>query len=469
MRRCGVFFRPNEPEVRVEANSILIVGGGLVGEALAGRLARDGYDVTLVERDPQKVRELADTVDVQVIEGNGATAPTLRAAGVEEASLVVAATESDECNVLVGFLAARLFETPRVVVRVRDPGHEEGFVRACEWDPGERVCVNPDTSAVDRIAALLEVPGAVDVMHFFDGSVIVAGFRIADTSDFAGLQVSDMRLLFATTPTLAVGIQRGRNWLVPDGTEKILAGDLVYFVIAQHQLGDVLSLVGAAPCKEKGRIMIAGATSIGLALAKRLESRDERVVLLEEDPVKAQRAAEELDHVLVIKGRQTDQALLEDEEIEHVSTFVAVTADHESNLVAGLLARRLGAGRSFVLVDNPAMVSMAGDIDIDAMISPRLLTISLILQNIRGGGVRSGAALLGDEIEIVEVEAEVGSRLTEEPLKRVGLPRGVLVAALQRGDELVVPSGEHRVDPGDRVLIAVKADLASKLTEYLEA
>jgi trk system potassium uptake protein TrkA len=455
--------------VGVEANSILIVGGGLVGQALAGRLASDGFDVSLVERDAQKVRELSETVDVQVIEGNGATAPVLRAAGIEQAGMVVAATESDECNVLVGLLAARLFNTPKVVIRVRDPGHEEGFIRTCERDSGERVCVNPDTSSVDRIASLLEVPGTVDVMRFLDGGVIVAGFRIGLESDFAGLQVSDMRLLFASAPTLAVAIQRGREWLVPNGTEKILAGDLVYFVIAQHELGDVLSLVGDVPDKEKGRIMISGATSIGLALAKRLEARSERVVLLEDDPVAAQRAAEELDHVLVIQGRGTDQGLLEDEEIEHVTAFVAVTADHESNLVAGLLARRLGAARSMVLVDNPAMVSMAGEIGIDAIISPRLLTIGLTLQHIRGGGVRSGAALLGDEVEIVELEAEPGCRLTSEPLKGVGLPRGVLVAAVQRGNELVVPSGDHRVEPGDRVLIASKADLVGKLTDYLEA
>jgi trk system potassium uptake protein TrkA len=452
----------------VEASDILIVGGGLVGQALAARLARDGYDVTLVERDPEKVRELADTLDVQVVEGNGATSPTLRAAGIERAGLVVAATESDEVNVVVGFLAANVFDVPRVVVRVRDPGHEEGFTRACADRPVDRVCVNPDTSAVNRIASLLEVPGAVDVMAFLDGQVVVAGFRIGYESDFAGLQVSDMKLLFASNPTLAVAIEREGTWIVPGGMEKIMVGDLVYFAIARHELMDVLSLVGAEP-EKRGRIMVAGATSIGLALAKRLEASDERVVLLEEDPAAAQRAAEELDHVLVIRGRATDQSLLEDEEIEQVSTFVAVSDDHESNLVSGLLARRLGAGRSIVAIDNPAMASMVGDIGIDAIISERLLTIGLTLQLIRGRGVRSGAALLGDEVEIVEVEAERGSRITSAPLMELGLPRGVLVAALHRGEELVMPKGSDQVAPGDRLLIVVMADLMGKLTDYLEA
>jgi len=452
----------------VDASDILIVGGGLVGQALAARLSRDGHDVTLVEKNPDKIRELSDTLDVQFVEGNGATSPVLRAAGIERAGLVVAATESDEVNVVVGFLAAIVFDVPRVVVRVRDPGHEEGFSKACADRPGDRFCVNPDTAAVNRIASLLDVPGAVDVMQFLDGRVVVAGFRIGYESDFAGLQVSDMKLLFASNPTLAVAIERGGTWIVPGGFEKIMAGDLVYFAIARHELMDVLLLVGVEP-EKRGRIMVTGATSIGLALAKRLEASDKRVVLLEEDPVAAGRAAEELDHVLVIRGRGSDQSLLEDEEIEHVSTFVAVSDDHESNLVAGLLARRLGAGRSIVAIDNPAMASMVGDIGIDAIISERLLAIGQMLQLIRGGGVRSGAALLGDEVEIIEVEAERGSRIISAPLMELGLPRGVLVAALHRGDELVMPKGSDQLAPGDRLLIVVMADLVSKLTDYLEA
>jgi trk system potassium uptake protein TrkA len=276
-----------------------------------------------------------------------------------------------------------------------------------------------------------------------------------------------MKLLFASTPTLALAIQRGAQWIVPGGTEEILAGDLVYFAIARHELQDVVGLVGVAP-ERRGRIMVAGASSIGLALARRLEARHARVVLLEQDLAAAEHAAAELDHVLVIHGLATDQSLLEDEEIEQVSTFVALTTDHESNLVAGLLAKQLGAGRSIVLVDNPAMVGLMGEMGIDSIISQRLLTIGLTLQHIRGGGVRSGAALLGDEVEIMEVVAERGCKLTSGTLAEIGLPRGVLVAALERGDRLVMPLGNDAVQAGDRVLIVVMRDLVGKLSEYLE-
>jgi trk system potassium uptake protein TrkA len=213
--------------------------------------------------------------------------------------------------------------------------------------------------------------------------------------------------------------------------------------------------------------MIAGAGPIGLGLARRLCRRDERVVLLEPDPARALKAAEELEDVTVIQGNPTDQDLLDDEEIESVSTFVAATPDHEINLVSGLLARRLGAQRAIALVDNPALVAMVGDIGIDAIISPRSITIGMTLRHIRGQSVRSGAALLEDRVEVMEVEAVEDSRLCAAPLADIELPRGLLVAAIRRGEGLLVPRGSDRVEPGDRVLLITTTDRAPKLSEFL--
>ena len=163
----------------------------------------------------------------------------------------------------------------------------------------------------------------------------------------------------------------------------------------------------------------------------------------------------------------TDQSLLQEEEIERVASFVAVTHAHETNLVAGLLAKRLGAGRAIVLVDNPALVDLVGEIGIDAIISPRVLAIGLTLETIRGGRVRSVAQLLEDRIEIVEAEAVKGSQLTSGTLADVKLPRGVLVAALRRGEKLLVPRGSDRAESGDRVLFITTTENAPKLADFL--
>jgi len=446
--------------------NISIVGAGRVGQTLAEKLARDGHDVSLIESDPAKVRALSETLDVQLIEGNGATAPILRKAGVEKANLVVAVTDHDEANMVVGLLASFAFNVPRIVVRLRDADHAEGFDLIGQDHPGEHVWVNPDVAAVDRIASLLEVPGAVDVVSFMDGELLVAGFRIGAKSDFVGVRVSDLNLLFAATPTLAVAIRRSDDWIIPHGGEEITIGDLVYFAISREHLNDVLPLVGA-PKDDRRTIMIAGAGPIGLELARRLEAAHCRTVLIESDEELAQEASEQLHDALVVKGRATDQTLLEEEDIDRVSTFVAVTPDHETNLVGGLLAKRLGAGRAVVLVDNPALVDLVGEIGIDAIISPRVLVIGLALQHIRGGRVRTVAQLLEDRIEIVEAEVGKRSTLAKGTLADIKLPRGVLVAALKRGDRLLVPRGADQVEPGDRVLLISTAENASKLADFL--
>lgn len=446
--------------------TIVIVGGGLVGSTLAAKLAQDGHDVVLVEASSHQVHELEASLDVHLVRGNGATAPVLRRAGVQKADLVVATTDSDEVNMTVGLLATELFRVPRVVVRLRDEGHAEGFALIAEHDPGKHVRVNPEAAAVDRIFALLAVPGAVDVVSFLKDRVVLAGFRIAAASDFAGLSLAHMRLLFPATPTLVTAIQRGDAWIIPSGSEEIRAGDLVYFSIAREEVRDVVSLIGSAPA-ESGRVMIAGADRIGLALATRLEKAGASVVLVESDVEQARRAEEVLERALVIRGHVTDRQLLEEEDIDRVSTFVALTSDHEVNLVSSLLAKRLGAQRAFALVDNPALANLIGDVGIDAVISPRLLAVGLTLQHIRRGRVRAAAALLEDKVEVLEIEAEAGSRLTDETLAKVGLPNGVVVAAIQRGATLLVPTGEDRVEAGDRVLVVTTTEKAGTLDAYL--
>jgi trk system potassium uptake protein TrkA len=448
--------------------NIIIVGGGRVGSTLAGGLARDGHDVSLVERSRARVRELSEALDVRLVEGNGSTVSALRSAGIEDASIVVATTDSDEVNFVVGQLAAALYKVPRIVVRLRDPDHEASFSALSRDHAGEHVCINPEAAAVDHILSLLEVPGAFEVGSFMDGQLLVAGFRIDESSDFAGLTLPHVQLMFADRATLVAAIHRGEEWIIPDGEEEIHSGDLVYFAIVREDLEGVLTLVGAFK-DERRQVMIAGATRIGLELARRLEGRHQRVKLIEENLDLAIHASESLAETLVVHGPVTNQALLEEEEIDRVSTFVAVTPDHEENLVSGLLAKRLGAGRSFAMVDNPALATfhLFGGMGIDAIISPRLLAVGLIQQNIGGAPLRSVAALLEERVEVLEVEAEKGGRLTAGPLADVALPRGVLVAALRRKDKLMVPRGGDRVEAGDRVLVIARADAVPKLTAYL--
>ncbi len=437
-----------------------------MGTTLASKLSGEGHDVAVVERDPARLADLADTLDVRVVAGNGATAGALRQAGAADASLVVAATESDEANFVCGRIAASMFEVPHVVVRLREPDHEEAFRALSRGDDVDIACVNPEAAAVGEIGALLEVPGALDVWHFMGGDLLVAGFPIHEGSEFAERPVLDMRLFFAETPSLVVAIHRDDHVLVPGGKETIRTGDIVYFALARSDLDAMLELMEVS--REASRkLMIAGASRMGLDLARRLESSTASLVVLEPDEGRARAAAEQLSRAVVVHGSLTSERLLDEEQIERVGTFVAVGDDHETNLVAGLLAKRMGAGRAFALVDNPALANLIGETAIDAIISPRLLAIGLTLQHIPGAVVHEMAALLGDRVEVLEAEVGRGAPVCNHVIASLDLPPGLLFVAIGRGGGLRVPRGDDRVEPGDRLLVVAKSGLRSRLSALL--
>jgi len=443
---------------------VIVVGGGLVGSTLAEKLAGDGHDVVLVEQNRELIADLNERLDVQTIHGNGATIPVL----MKAADLLLATTNSDEANMVVALVGSVIFKVPRVAARLRDPGHEEGFRRIAREPGGERVAINPDMAAVDKILSLMPVPGAVDVASFFDGKLLVAGFHIKPGSEFAGLMLSHLRLLFPATPVLVVAIRRDGRWRVPYGDDEIRADDLVYFAMDPTELDNMLVLLGVRRGAER-RVMVAGATRIGVNLSRRLEESGVPVTLIDERREACEKAAAALDDTLVIHGSPTDRELLREEGADRVEGFVACTDGHEENVVACLLAGRMGAAHTFALVDNAALSSLVGDLGIDAIISPRLLSVSLALQFARKGRIKSVAALLEDSVEVFEVEAAEGSRLVRSPLSKLGVPRGILVVAVQRDDRIFIPGGDDRIEPGDQVIVAAAAEMASRLDDVLEA
>lgn len=446
---------------------VIIVGGGLVGSSLAEKLAGDGHDVVLVEQNRELVRELDDRLDVQTICGNGATMPVLAEAGIDHCDLLLATTDSDEANMVVALVGSSLCHVPKVVARLRDAGHEESFRLLASETGGARMSINPDVAAVERILSLMPVPGAVDVVPFFGNRLLVAGFVIRPDSEFAGLMLSHLRLLFPATPMLVVAIRREGQWTVPHGEDEIRAHDLVYFAMDPDELENVLVLLGLHRGEER-RVMIAGASRIGLMLAHRLEERGVPVTLIDSNRSACEAAAASLDETIVIHGSPTDKDLLVEEGAERADGFVACADDHEQNVVACLLAERLGAAHTFALVDNPAFAGLIGELGIDAAISPRLLSVGVALQFARKGRVTAVAALMEDSVEAIEVEASASSRLVKSQLAKLGLPRGSLVAAVQRGERILVPGGSDQIADGDRVLLITTTENARQLDPYLD-
>jgi len=445
---------------------IIIVGGGLVGASLASKLASDGNNVVLVERNRELVRELDEHLDVKVITGDGCTLPVLKTAGISECDLLLATTNSDEANMVVALIGSSIFDVPRVVARLRDEGHEESFRTISKQIGRDHLAINPDEAAVKRILSLIKVPGAVDVTPFFSDRLLVAGFLIRKESSFNGLLLSHLRLLFPTTPMLVIAIRRKGSWIVPHGEDEMCEDDLVYLAMDPSEVSNVSTLMGY-DFSNKRRIMIAGATRIGIKLARSLEEGPSSLTLIDSKLRACEAAAAELSKTMVIHSSPTDRDRLIEEGADHVDAFIACTDDHEENVVSCLLARQLGARHTMAFVDNPALASLVGDINIDALISPRLLAVGLALQFARRGKVRAVAALLDDAVEALDVEADSGSRLIKKKLCDLGLPRGILVASILRDDQILVPTGQSQIEAGDRVLLITTASKAVRLDDFL--
>jgi trk/ktr system potassium uptake protein len=280
--------------------------------------------VVVVERNRLLLADLSDRLDVKTLVGNGATVPVLLEAGIEDCELLFATTDSDEANMVVALVGSALFHVPRVVARLRDSGHQESFRALAAEGGGQRLAINPEQAAVERILSLLPVPGAVEVVPFLDGCLLVAGFNIPAKSDFDGLLLSHLRLLFPATPMLVVAIRRKGRWIVPHGEDEIRADDLVYFALDPQHVDGVLALLGRS--RPAGRnVMVAGATRIGVELAETLEGRGVPVTLVDERRAACEEAAARLDKTLVIHGLPTDRDLLEEEGIAAVYGFVACT------------------------------------------------------------------------------------------------------------------------------------------------
>ncbi len=431
---------------------VLVVGAGMVGTTCAQRLARDGFDVTIIERDEERARQLLDQLDVQVVAGNGSSIPVLREAGLDEDCLLLAVTDSDEVNMITALVAGTAFRVKTQVVRLRSDEYRENIEELGSFWPGKTHGISPDRVAADRVTALLRVPHALDVAELLGGRVVVAGFRIEENSPFAGRTLAELGAEARGERFLVAAIWRMDRVLIPEGSTRLEPRDILYFSCLPGQLPAIVRRLGYTWDPER-RVVVGGGGHVGRMVARAALGMGLRVAVIEHDRASAERLALELERALVLHGEVTDEELLLEAGIERASTYVAATGDQERNLLSSVLAKRLGTPRVIPLVDHPAYLAVAEATGIDAVVSPRLATVSALLRFVRGGHVEETASLLHELVEVSVVEIDASSPLAGRTLAEASLPAGVLVTAIARDGDVLVPGGRDRALPGDRVVV----------------
>lgn len=348
---------------------IIILGAGQVGGTLAENLVGENNDITVVDTDSGRLRQLQDKFDLRVVQGHGSHPRVLREAGAEDADMLVAVTNSDETNMIACQIAYSLFNTPNRIARIRAPEYirESEKLFLPEAVPIDHL-ISPEQLVIDYIYKLIEYPGALQVVNFAEGKVSIAAVKAYYGGPLVGNALSSMREHMPHIDTRVAAIFRQDRPIRPQGSTIIEAGDEVFFVAASQHIRAVMSELQRLE-KPYKRIMIVGGGNVGAGLAAKLE-KDYNVKLIERNQQRAAELAEQLHDTIVFYGDASDQELLAEEHVEQVDVFIAITNDDEANIMSAMLAKRMGAKKVMVLIQRRAYVDLVQGSVIDIAISP---------------------------------------------------------------------------------------------------
>ncbi len=445
---------------------IIVVGAGVVGYSIARRLSDEGHDVIIIEKDERVVRSLQENLDVKIIKGSGSSPGVLIEAGIEHSDMVIAVTNSDEVNMVACLIAGSQSMVPKKIARIRDLDYLS-YTKIFEQDYLDLdLNINPELVTAERINKIIEIPGAVDVIDFFDGGLKLIGSRLTVDSPVVGKRVRDLKDFHPDHSVILVAIYRAGETIIPQGSTMLKADDLLFAVTLPGETRHILTMLGKGE-RSGRRVLIVGGGDIGYYLAEHLEGKGYKVKIIERREDRCALLAERLNKTIVINGDGTDQALLAEENIFDVDTFVAVTDDEEVNILTSLLTKRLGVGRSMALVDKSEYISMVSTVGIDVAISPRLTSVSSILRFIRRGNILSVTTLLEERVEAIEVVAMETSEITGRPIKNMRLPREVVIGAIVKDDKVTIPVGDTVIHPGDKVILFALPRFVPKLEKLL--
>ena len=447
---------------------ILILGAGQVGSTVAESLVGEANDITVVDSDGDKLRQLQDRLDLRTLVGNAAHPSVLEQAGIADADILLAVTQSDEVNLVACKLAATLYNTPTRIARIR----ATDYLERPEVFSADNFCVDfsicPEQILTEYIVKLIEFPEALQVQRFSQGKASLVAVRAFEGGPLVGKPLSFLRTHMPQVETRVAAIFRKDGPLIPEGNTVVEEGDEIFFIAATGNIRSVLNEMRRMD-KPTQRVMIVGGGNIGRRLAKTLEN-DYQVKLIEHNKKSCEKLAGELKNTLVLNGDGTDEKLMQQEHVDEVDVFCALTNDDENNIMSSLLAKQGGARKVIALINRSAYVDLLQGGKIDIALSPAHVTIGSLLAYVRQGDVvavhslRRGAA---EALELVAHGDRKSSRVIGRRIAEIDLPKGATIGAIVRGDEVIMGHHDTLIEAGDHVIVFVIDKRTVKKVEKL--
>lgn len=443
---------------------VIICGIGQVGWQIARQLSGERNDVTVVDMTADLVRRATETLDVQGVIGFASYPDVLERAGAKDADMIIAATRSDEVNMVICQVAHSIFEVPRKVARLRAQSYLDA-IYADLYRSGHMpidVVISPEKEVAEAALQRLAAPRAFDTESFMDGRAQLLGLALDEDCPVLNTPLRQLSELFSTLRAVVVGVRRDGKLFVPDADVQLWAGDSVYLFTHSDDIARALEIFGKASGKQE-RVVIIGGGAVGLTVAQALERQTGtvRAKLIERNRERAEAASDALKKTIVLNGDGMDRALLEEANIRGADAVLALTDDDKTNLLVAVRAKEAGCPLSIALVNDPTLVPLMGALKIDAHINPRATTVSSILRYIRHGRVRQIYSIGDSEAEMIEAQVLSTSSMAGRLIRDIAFPSGVLVGGVLKGDRMMKPVPDLRVDVGDIIAIfATTGDVA---------
>ncbi|MBB5207477.1 Trk system potassium transporter TrkA [Chiayiivirga flava] len=434
---------------------ILILGAGQVGSSVAAALASENSDITVVDVDVGRLRDLAERLDLRTVVGHASLPSVLGHAGAEDADLVIAVTSSDEVNLIACQVCDTVFKTPTKIARLREMEYLQHPELIHRGRSSVDVAISPEALVCQHVQRLIEYPGALQVLDFADGRAQLVAVRAVLGGALVGHQIKELRAhLPVGVDARVAAIFRAGAPILPQGNTVIEVDDEVFFLADRRNIRTVMAELRRQE-KPVKRIFIAGGGNIGRSLAKTLEAQFS-VKILERSRERAKSIAEDLTNSIVLVGDCADEDLLREENIDQTDVYCALTNDDEANILSAMLAKRMGCPRVISLINRPAYAELVEGGSIDIAVSPQQVTLGALLTYIRQGTMVRVHSLRRGMAEAIEAVA-VGDRRTSKVIGRgieeLELPPAATIGGLVRGEKLLIAHHDVIVEPNDHVIV----------------
>ena len=441
--------------------NVVILGAGQVGGSLAEHLAGESNDITVIDHNGPRLRELQDRLDIRTFEGQASHPTILANAGVEDADMLIAVTNSDEINMIACQVAWSHFRVPKLIARVRDQAYnyDNGKLFNKNKENNQAgipidVLISPEHLVTKHITRMIHHPGALQVLDFADGRAQLVAVKAYYGGPLVGRAISLLREHMPKVDTRVAAIFRKDSPIIPTGDTVIEADDEVFFIAAKADIRSVMGELRRLDNPYK-RIMIAGGGNIGLRLAESIEDQFQ-VKIIERNLNRCNHLARDLNKTIVLHGSASDSDLLLEENIDDVDVFCALTNDDEANIMASMLAKRLGARKVMTLINNPAYVDLVQGGVIDIALSPQQTTIGALLTHVRKGDVAAVHSLRRGAAEALEAIAHGdinSSKVVGRAIEEIALPPGTTIGAVVRNEQVLIAHDDVVIEDGDHVIL----------------